>query len=237
MVSKLPNRSAIAEAQRFARENLGPKSLELLQSVATEASVDELCEDGMSPADAALYLVHAHARTDLDFAGEFLNHFAQALFGMHVTDQYPGLRRHLETTDVVQSVMGDIWRDLVGLEFVGRSAFLSLLVQRLRWKANDKQKWLRRGCRREEMRTEAEVGALTASTEQDAPDSQMIRREEHRKAMIAVMRLPPRDREMVRQHLAGRNSSQIAAELKMTPAAVRKALERALRRTREAAGS
>ena len=88
--------------------------------------------------DAVLAEVHRVAKTDARVADEFVGYFLSDLMRLGGSALSPGLRRFLDTGDLVQSVLGDLWPELASVRFETRGRFLSYLARRLGWKAGDK---------------------------------------------------------------------------------------------------
>jgi len=216
--------------QIFARVHLGPESALLVEMPEVEESIKARMASGTSPEDAVLAEVHARCSSKGNLADEFIRYFLRELMGMKVLDLYPVLRRHLDTMDVVQSVLADLWPDLAELEFRNRVSFLSLLSKRLKWKSLDKKQALLRDRRREDLRAFPEMEV--ASNSHDIPSENLEKEEERDVLLMAVLRLPPRDRTLVQRYLQGVSGEDIAREFGLKPASARKALSRALEMAR-----
>ena len=222
-------------ARRFAREALGPLSSDWIQTTEGSALLRAKLAAGLDPEDAVLSAVHEHLGQDARLDEEFLGYFLQRLLHVRMVDLYPGLRRYLDTGDLVQSVLGDLWPQLRELEFRDRSSFLALLVTRLRWKATSRRRDLHAAKRREDRRTDGLPIENLASNPPSPIDAQISREETERVALF-LFRLPPEDRTAVRLHLSGASSKEIAQELGASVDAARKRLERALEHLRELLG-
>lgn len=231
-----PDTARIAEqALRFAREELGPASERLLGSAAAQALVLSRLRAGRSLQDAVLGVVHLHAAEDRRIADEFLTHFLQDAYRGGRRLLSAGVRRFLETGDLVHSVAGELWTELASLRFETRAGFLALLQQRMQWRARDevrKRNSLRRG---ENRRAEQDVGELEIADSAPTPGTALGGKDEAERLVLLLCRLPERDQLLLRLHLRGEPLSVIARESGLQPETARKALQRAIRKVRELA--
>ncbi|RMH00910.1 MAG: sigma-70 family RNA polymerase sigma factor, partial [Planctomycetota bacterium] len=191
--------------------------------------------------DAVLGTAHELAVQDRMIADEFLGHFLVTMMKLGHFAMLPGLRRFLDSGDLVDSVAGEIWRDLMEVEFRTRREFLAYLGRRLKWKASDRQRGLQAGRRREDLRRdprtpEGEPVELPAPASAPGPSTILARREEQELLAAALVRLPERDREVLQRHLRGESHEQVAAALGLRPATARQALHRAIERARALIG-
>jgi RNA polymerase sigma factor (sigma-70 family) len=220
------------EVVRFAREQLGPACERVTASPEARALILSRMRAGSRLEDAVLWLAHREARSDARVADEFIAYFLSDLLSVARPAVSPGLRRFLDSGDLVQSVLGDLWIDLAGVEFDSRPAFLAYLTQRLRWKAADQRKSFARERRREDLRVEAQPDELALAAPDRSPDSHAGDRDELEQLALRILRLPERDRDLVRMHLRGKELSAIAEAHSLQPESARKALQRALQRLR-----
>ena len=220
------------EALRFARERLGPASERALSSPEAQALVLSRARAGSSLEDAVLWFAHREGRSDARVADEFVACFLADLLSIARPAISPGLRRFLDSGDLVQSVLGDLWGDLADVEFNSRASFLAYLAQRLRWKASDHHRGLHRDRRREDLRVDTDPGELPLAGPERAPDSLAAERDDWERLALRILRLAERDRLLVRLHLRGLSMAELAAEASLEPEAARKALQRALQRLR-----
>ena len=190
---------------------------------------------GAAPEDAVLAVIHASAGRRRRLADEFLAFFLADLTRLGHDRLAPSLDRFLDTGDLVQSVLGDLWRDLLELRFETRASFLALLAERLRWKASDRARGLRAGKRREDLRAAGDP-AQHGNAAGPSPATEAGRREDWERLVLALTRLPERDRRMLRMSLQGSAVEEIARALDLEPETARKALQRARRRARGLAG-
>lgn len=217
-------------ALAFAREHLGPNSASLVSRPEIASVIQRHIDRGDSTEDAVLKELHIRCAEQSQIADEFLQYFLCDLLRMRVTDLYPVLRRFLDTGDIVQSVLGDIWPELADLEFRNRASFLSLLSQRLKWKAEDKRRGLLAARRQENRRVESNPELLPLGSSSDLGLEKLQRAEEQDRLLRAILRLSPRDRKLVRLHLQGAGHKELGEALDLSSEAARKALGRAIKR-------
>lgn len=224
---------ARAAALAFARERLGPASAAALERESAAARLDERLARGQEPAHAALAVIHAAAADDAELANEFLGHFLGDLMTLGRASLGAGLRRQLDTGDLVQSVVKDLWPDLAALRFESRAGFLALLHQRLRWKAANRARDLRSGRRREDLRAAGlDPGSSAIAGPGAGPVTEADRAEERAELARRVAALPDAERELLRRHLAGAPLAELAAAAGVDAAEAKRRLQRALRRVR-----
>jgi hypothetical protein len=141
-----------------------------------------------------------------------------------------GLHRFLDTWDLAQSVLGDLWPQLGSLKFENRARFISLLAQRLSWKSTGRARELARGKRREDLRDPTPPEELDLAETGLSPLSLAGVSEERERLVLILMRLSERDRLLLRMHLRGAALNEIMAETGLAYEAARKALLRAIHR-------
>lgn len=224
--------------QEFAASRLGPASSQLLQDPAQQALCRARCRAGSQVDDAILALVFAQAKENQALAEEFLQFFFEDLQRLGHGKVAVGLRRFVETGDLVQSVVGDLWPQLFDLDFRGRDAFLALLAARVRWKATDRARALQSGRRREDLRVDSPGQDETLSplwegeSLEAGPMTELVAREEYEAMVLALHRLPEREGRLLRAHLAGNSWATIAQAEGLQPESARKAVQRALKQAR-----
>lgn len=219
-----------AEVQAWITAHLGPASLAVLVQEPQAGELRQRLEQ-MGIEDAVLGLVHRLSREDRGIANEYFAYFMHTLHVLGRRVRSEGLRGFLETGDLVNSVVGDVWRDIAKIEYPGRRQFLSYLAQRLRWKASDRAR--ARNVRPEGHRQELPGGGEWLSISQTGPATLVGREEDKAALSLLLVRLPPRDRELLTRSLRGESIPDIAAAMKMSEAAVRKAIQRAIRKARQ----
>lgn len=221
----------LAASLVFAEERLGAASLAWLRSPAGIAELERAHHDGRRPEDAALAAAFLRIRDDRAVAEEFIGHFLKRILGVRVVELYPGLRRMLDTGDLAHSVMSDLLPAIPDLKFTTEAAFLSYLIQRMKWKATDR-------VRSPRARTERPTGdpdhVLPKTMDPETSDGLrgLIAEEERGALLIAIHRLPERDRTLLLRYLEGADAKTVAAELALSPEAYRKALQRAIAQAR-----
>ena len=218
-----------SDFERFARARLGPRSAALLAGGAALELARERRAAGADLEDAVLAAVHAAAERDPELADEFVAFFLADLMQLGGGAISRALRRFVDTGDLVQSVLGDLWPQLASVRFETRGRFLALLAQRVRWKAGDRAEQERAARGREERR------AVATSERVETPLERALSDEERDGLALLLLRLAPRDRELLARHLRGEPADAIAAALGLTEGAARKALQRAVARAREIA--
>ena len=219
-------------AQWFAAQRLGPRSVSALADPARQALVvARVSRQGQSVDDAVLGVVHQTMQEDRALGDEFLAFFLADLDRLGHGRLGAGLRRFVDTGDLVQSVIGDLWPELTSIRFETRDAFLALLAARLRWKASDSARAAHAAKRREDQRVDlAHEDMATSST--PGPSTELVQAEEWQRVALSLARLPQRDRELVRGHLRGQSWAELAAAHELRPESARKAVQRALDRLR-----
>lgn len=226
-------REHLEAALLVARESLGPASATLLGLPESQAVLLSRLRAGLALEDAVLGVVHEAAHTDRDLANEFLAYFLEDLMCAGHGALGGGLRRFLDTGDLVDSVVGDVWPQLRDIQFETRASFISLLAKRIQWKASDRARALGTSKRREDRRVEVEPGDLVAESEPGA-SSIAGRQDESDWLVLQILKLPPRDRTILRLHLGGASPRVIADKLGILLEAAQRATHRALERAREA---
>lgn len=226
------------EYQAFAADELGPASCRLLQSDPGEQDVQRRSSQGYEVRDAVLGAVFdALQRGDQEVAEEFFKYllpYAEARSHGRVG---PDLKRHMESQDIAQSVFGNLWQDLPELEFKTFPQFLSMVIQRISWKASNRGRDLRRKKRSEDARVDLDVGELVDERKEKSPITELVRAEDYKLSIMTIMNLPnERDRELIMAHLDGRTIEEMAETHGLEVDSARRALNRALDRAREQLG-
>jgi DNA-directed RNA polymerase specialized sigma24 family protein len=238
MNQRMPHPPALPEAglaRDFAAQQLGPESARALADPAAMALVLARMRAGARLGDAVLAQMHRAAREDGRVAEEFAGYLALELGRLGHGQAGAGLRRFLDTCDLVQSVLGDLWPEVFELEFVTREQFLALLAARVRWKAADLGRRMKAGHRREDLRSAAAPEDFAAA-HTPSPVTEAAAHEDLERLAALLARLPERDARLLRSWLQGRDWEEIGAAEGMTVAAARKAVQRAIGRAGELAG-
>lgn len=225
-MSNAEGRTELVErALLFARRSLGPASEVALAQPAAQAVVLSRVRGGAELEDAVLAVIHGSIARNGHLANEFVAHFLGDVLRTGRPMLSPRLRSFLDTCDLAQSVFGDLWPQLADVRFDSRAQFLSLMRQRLSWKASNRARGLRSD------------GAHDAAVEplDDAPSPQraLDLREEQELMILAMVRLAPRDRDLLEAHLRGEDGPAIARRFSLSLPAAQKALTRAKNRARQ----
>jgi RNA polymerase sigma factor (sigma-70 family) len=221
-----------AEVLRFARERLGPACEMMLADASVQTILQSRWKSGDDLEDATLREVHRVAKQDRRVADEFLAYFLCDLLNLGHQFVSPGLRRFLDTGDLAQSVMGDLWSKLCDTRFENRARFLKLITRMLRNKAIDKDRERRAGRRREDLREDRLPEELPLASAKTSPHGALIQNEEKEHMILVLLRLPERDRQLIQGTLEGKSIATLANELKLEKDAARMALNRAIQRAR-----
>ena len=226
---------ALATALEFAQQRLGTASAELVELPESRALLLSRIREGASPEDAVLWLLHQCAG-DQRLGEEFIRYFLAALQRRGSGRLAPAVRQLLETRDLVQSVVGDLWPGLAKVEFRSADEFVALLTQRLHWKASDYARRLQRDRRSEDLRVEIDPDDFP-SDEKTGPQEVVLAREEWARLQEAANSLGERDRNLIWMRVEGATTGEIAQRLRLSPEAAKKALQRAVQRARRARGA
>ncbi len=224
------------ELELFLIEQLGPACVERFRDPLLQQELAKLLADGMELDDAVLKLVHGLSADDRNLADEFFGHFLSALMRIGHFTVSDGLRRFVETGDLVNSVAGSLWRDFAQTEFHTRRQYLTYCGQRLQWKAADRARSMSTAKRREDRHRSLELEDVepmsSAGQNKPGPATEVGNREEWDRLAVAMLRLPDRDRMVLQIHLRGGGNADVAEQLSLSPEAARKALQRAIEKAR-----
>ncbi len=215
----------VERALRFARDSLGPASEAAMARPAAQAVVLSRVRGGAELEDAVLAVTHASMVDDREVANEFVAYFLSDVLRTGRPMLSPRLRSFLDTWDLAQSVFGDLWPQLAEVRFESRAQFLSLMRQRLSWKASNRA----RGFARDEPAQDA----IDVPDEGPSAERLLDLREEEERMILAMVRLAPRDRKLLEAHLRGEDGAAIARRFSLSLPAAQKALTRAKRRARQ----
>lgn len=140
-------------------------------------------------------------------------------------------RDFIESRDLVQSALRSGWLDLSQFQGETEASLFAWMRAILRHK-------LSHAVRRKRPRPGRDEPAEPDPSRPDAPAERpietAIREETYRRVREAIQALPPDQRVVMERRLSGRSAPEIAAELGLTPAAVRKRESRAMAQLREA---
>lgn len=220
----------IGRILEFARRHLGVASERALRNPALQTLVLHRLTRGMGMEDAVLGCLHREAANNREVADEFLSYFLVDLYRYAQQSLNPALSRYLDTGDLVQSVMGDVWPDWNRVKFDNKRKFGRYLGNRLNWKAAEKTRRLKAGTRREDLRVQHSPEDLGVQASGSSPESIAGLNEERKQLLVVLARLRDRERTLVRRHLSGDSITKIATDLDLAEDTTRKALNRALER-------
>jgi RNA polymerase sigma factor (sigma-70 family) len=228
-----PPEQTLAQIKAYAGECLGPRAAALMANPKVLPLTLLKIRNGASVEDAVLAEVYSNCTQDSRMADEFLAFFLNDLARLGHGTLSPGLRRFLDTGDLVQSVVGDLWPSLIELEFRGRDSFLALLAARLRWKAADRARVMTADKRREDMRLSISPERNPPSAHTPSPVSELVHEEEWQQMALALARMPEREQRLLRSHLRGDSWKDIADQEGLAAESARKAVQRALQLLRK----
>lgn len=217
----------------LAARLLGPACAALVRAEPAAGALQERIRAGARPEDAVLAEAHRASASNPEVAEEFVAFFLGDLLRLGRGSLRPDLKRFLDTDDLVQSVLGDLWTELCAVRFETRASFVALLARRLRWKALGNARHYRAGRRREDRRCEESVGELRVASDEPSPDTRAAQAEERERLIIALARLRPRDRWVLRRHFQGATLQELSAELGLAPRSAAMVLHRAIQRARD----
>ena len=181
--------------------------------------------------DPTRELVEAARRGDLDAWNQLDERF-RATLSVLMRGRVPqSARRRFDTEDVLQSAFLRAYKELDSYEHRGEGSFVRWLTQilynRLYSRLRDENA-RKRDQRREQRYTESHDPPEEFAVE--TPSEVFAEAEESARLALALGELPGDEREVITRHLFDRKSlNQIAEELDLTPAAVRRRLARGLR--------
>jgi len=224
------------EYQAFAARELGPASYRLVQTELGKEGLRRRQEMGGEVLDIVLGAVFdALKRGDgeKELSEEFFMFLIPHAEARSHGRVAPDLKRHLESQDLANSVLGNIWSDVDKLEFTTFPQFLAMLVQRLSWKASNRGRDLRRYKRSDDARVDLDVNEMEGSSSEGSPITELVRAEDNELFIKTIMALPiERERKLIMDHLEGRSVAELAEAYGLEIGSARKALRRALNHAR-----
>lgn len=206
-------RALAAAAQDFASRRLGPACAALLADVKAQAVAVDRILQGWELEDAVLYVVHLALGRDRRAADEFLAFFLLEMERSARSMIAPHLHRYLDSDDLVQSVLGNLWPEMTALRFETRRQFLALLNQRLRWKISDRSRRLSAEKVRADQRLELPPEDLAVPQAGPSPSTLAAQWEDKERLILFLSRLPEGERELMRLYLRGEKVAVIARQL------------------------
>jgi RNA polymerase sigma factor (sigma-70 family) len=223
----------------FAEARLGRASANHVSRPEVMAAIVARRRAGQDLEDAVLAEIHAGLPGNAALADQFAAYLLYDLMrmGSNSMAASSGLRRFLDTGDLVLSVFGDLWHDIPGVKFESCAQFKMLFAQRLNWKAASTARRFTASTRGEQHRLPRppEDLDLAAGDEGGTPLSAAIREEERARLILILLRLSDRERQVLTLHLKGHGPGEIAQRLGLQYDAARKALSRAVEQARKLA--
>jgi RNA polymerase sigma factor (sigma-70 family) len=227
------------EIRDFARLRLGNAARQHVERDEVLSAVVARRRAGRSVEDAVLAEIHAGLAGNRALADDFAAYllFDLMKMGSNSMAASSGLRRFLDTGDLVLSVFGDLWHDVPAVRFDSAGQFKTLFAQRLNWKAADSARRFSADKRGEHRRVaeSPEELQLVGQDEASAPMAAMIREEERAQLILILLRLTEDERRLLTLHLKGASHAEIGRRLQLTPDGARKALGRAIEQARRLA--
>src|SRR5262245_52081798 len=205
------------ELLEFSRAGLGNAAGPHIErpEILTSAVLRRLA--GRNVEDAVLAEIHAALPGNRALADDFAAYLLYDLMrmGSNSMAASSGLRRFLDTGDLVLSVFGDLWHDIPDVKFESCAQFKQLFAQRLNWKAASTARRFTDGTRGEQHRLPRppEDLDLAAGDEGGTPLSAAIREEERARLILILLRLSDRERQVLTLHLKGHGPGEIAQRL------------------------
>lgn len=224
-----PHVKLLQKLEAYLTSELGHSCLERFKDPNLRQEYLALLESDASVEDAVLKLAHREAALDRHIADEFLGHFLLSMMNIGHFYMSNGLRRFLETGDLVNSVASSLWQELADTEFRTRREFLAYLGKRLQWKASDCARGFCAGKRREDLQRNADFEEQgVADPEQAGPSTIVGNKDEMDRLTLLLLRLPERDREILRLWQLHQDYSKIAAVFEIDKDSARRAVQRAM---------
>ena len=226
----------IQEARAFARQRLGPRSVQLFALDGAAQEVVAQVRAGRDVIDAVLGLVFERMPREPRLADEFFAHFLEDLTRTRRPSLGPRLRRLHDTIDLVQSVLGNLLPRLESLRFEGRAQFLKYLSTSLSSKVVDKVRRGEAAKRREDRYVDAAPEDVEPVDSGPTPAMEVAEREQKHmdqdRLKLLLLRLSERDARILALAMAGEPLESIAEDLGLAPEAARKARQRAVERAK-----
>jgi RNA polymerase sigma factor (sigma-70 family) len=219
----------------FARDQLGEASVAHLRTPEAQALLLTRLRQQPSIEDATLAVVFRAARTDRRLADEFFAHLFGDLSVSGRSLVTPALRELMETGELVDSVVRDMWRDLESVEFRTRGQFLAYLLQRMQWKRNNRIRSAKR------IKRGGDAEPVDGADFQDLPDrqrpsplSEAERVDDLRRLAKLSAGLDPAEREMLfLRTIQGYSYTEIGERFDLSPNTVKARIEELVSRMRE----
>jgi hypothetical protein len=136
-ISKRSQHMSQDEYQAFAARELGAASYRLLQTQRGAEDLKGRQGQDREVADVVLGVVFDALKRGEQGGEELAEEFFKFLLPYAESRSHgrvgPSLKRHLESQDLAQSVIGNLWQDIPDLEFTTFPQFLSMVIQRIGW--------------------------------------------------------------------------------------------------------
>jgi RNA polymerase sigma factor (sigma-70 family) len=220
-------------ALEFAQQKLGPATAALIESCAGAEALGLGLQSCGDEKDALLTVafraMQAEAGNSM-VGNEFWGYFLSLLSDQPHQLQSHYLRRIHGSSDLVQSAVLGLWCSSSHLEFHSRAAFLSLLIKRLTWKAQDHGKRLTRDRRREDLRIDAPPEDWNDQSDDPSEIEKLISAEDRDQVVLKMSQLPAHDQLVLHHILEGKGTDELAEKLEITFDAARKRKNRVIRR-------
>jgi len=222
----------VVELLKFARAELGEASATMLEDPAVQVLALARIRNGYELEDAVLSQVHENMARNTRLADEFMGYFLRDLMRLGHRVKLTALKRFLDTGDLVQSVLGDLWGELARVRFETRGRYLAYLSRKLKWKASNKTRALETDKRSEHRRVDLEGEGEQPQEESGSPLTLAVQAEDMERLALGLMKLSVRDRSLLTAHLQGVALEEIARNHNLSYDATRMALKRAIRHAR-----
>ena len=225
------------EYQAFAARELGAASYRLLQTQRGAEDLKGRQGQDREVADVVLGVVFDALKRGEQGGEELAEEFFKFLLPYAESRSHgrvgPSLRRHLESQDLAQSVIGNLWQDIPDLEFTTFPQFLSMVIQRISWKASNRGRDLKRKKRSEDVRVEVNMEEVPRPGNSPSPMTEFAWQEDKELLMETILAMPnERDRKLIMGRIEGLSLEEMAASLDLEVESARRALNRALERAR-----
>ncbi|KAA3606754.1 MAG: sigma-70 family RNA polymerase sigma factor [Planctomycetota bacterium] len=212
---------------------LGPASEEFLAREESRKQAETLNRKGLATEDICLGIVHRALPEHPALQEEFVQYFMASVLKLGKRQLGFGLRRLMDTVDLVQSVWEDFLPEIHSVRFETKSSFLALLAFRLRWKVTDRMRYLQRQRRREDLRMESDIPDWESMARADkAPLAALVQREELAQWASVLSSMPDPERKILNLQLEGYSRQEMSTQLGFSLEEVARLVKRAQRRLR-----
>ncbi len=215
------------DAAQFASNQLGPHSAAIFATKQSQAVFYKRLGRFADFEDALLGTVYEASLDDINISNEFFSYFIEDLLRIGSGSEAAVCHTLNDTHDLVQSVLSNVWKDLAKIEFETQGKFISLIIQRLRWKSLDHKKSAHCGKRRDDLRL-AFQEEIHQPTMNNDPLEEQIYKEEKGELLLRIMELPENHRTVLKAYLKTQSNEALADELKLSATNSQKALKAAL---------